>query len=134
MGTTLSANSLALAAMQATLSEVMSQEAYAHMEALAGRLEAGLGTAIGRAALPWHVARVGARVEFIFAPAPLRNGSEAEATHIAPIERALHLGLLNRGVLIAPFHNMMLVCPATRAPDVSRLVEAFGSILAALKS
>jgi len=69
MGTTLSANSLALAAMQATLSEVMSPEAYAHMEALAGRLEAGLGTAIGRAALPWHVARVGARVEFIFAPA-----------------------------------------------------------------
>jgi len=134
MGTTLSANALALAAMQATLSEVMSEEAYVHMETLAGSLEEGLAAAIGSSALPWHVARVGARVEFIFAPAPLRNGSEAEATHIPALERALHLGLLNRGVLIAPFHNMMLVCPATRAQDVSRLVEAFGSILAALKS
>ena len=29
------------------------------------------------------------------------------------VEQLLHLYLLNRGVLITPFHNMMLVSPQT---------------------
>lgn len=134
MGTTLSANALALAAMHATLTEVMTDTAYAHMERLAAQLDAGLAAVIARRRLPWHVARVGARIEFIFAPAPLRNGTEAEATHIAPLERAVHLGLLNRGVLIAPFHNMMLICPATSPKDVDKLIQAFDQVTGALVS
>ena len=132
MGTTLSANALALAAMHATLTEVMTEAAYAHMEQLAEKLAAALAAVIARVKLTWHIARVGARVEFIFAPAPLRNGSEAEATHIGALEAAVHLGLLNRGVLIAPFHNMMLVCPATRESDVAKLAAAFEDVVTAL--
>ena len=81
MGTTLSANPLQFAAMRATLEEVMTAENYAHMERLAARLEKGLARTIARYGLPWHVARVGARVEFICAPGPLKNGGEAEAAH-----------------------------------------------------
>jgi glutamate-1-semialdehyde 2,1-aminomutase len=132
MGTTLSANGLALAAMRATLTEVMTVAAYVHMEQLGGELAAGLAAVITQAKLPWHVARVGARIEFIFAPAPLKNGGEAETTHIAALEAAVHLGLLNRGALIAPFHNMMLVCPATSKADVTKLVTGFGEVVTAL--
>jgi len=132
LGTTLSANALAMATMRATLAEVMTDAAYAHMEALAARLEAGLAAAIARHALPWHVARVGARVEFICAPGPLRNGSEAAAAHAPALEQAIHVGLLNRGCLIAPFHNMMLLCPATSLAQVDQLVGAFGDVLGAL--
>ena len=132
LGTTLSANALAMATMHATLAEVMTDSAYAHMEAQAARLEAGLATAIRRHALPWHVARVGARVEFICAPGPLRNGTEAVAAHAPEIEQAIHIGLLNRGCLIAPFHNMMLVCPATTPEQVDQLVGAFGEVVGAL--
>jgi glutamate-1-semialdehyde 2,1-aminomutase len=132
MGTTLSANPLQFAAMRATLEEVMTENGYAHMERLAARLEAGLSQAIGAAGLPWHVARVGARVEFICAPGPLRNGAEAEAAHAPALEAAVHLALVNRGVLIAPFHNMMLVSPATTARQVDRLVAAFGDVVARL--
>ncbi len=132
LGTTLSANALAMATMHATLAEVMTDSAYAHMEALAARLEAGLAGVIARYALPWHVARVGARVEFICAPGPLRNGSEAAAAHAPEIEQAIHIGLLNRGCLIAPFHNMMLVCPATAVAQIDQLVGAFGEVVGAL--
>jgi glutamate-1-semialdehyde 2,1-aminomutase len=132
LGTTLSANALAMATMRATLAEVMTGAAYAHMEELAARLEAGLAAAIARHALPWHVARVGARVEFICAPGPLRNGTEATLAHAPAIEQAIHVGLLNRGCLIAPFHNMMLVCPATTRDQVDQLVAAFGEVLGAL--
>jgi len=132
MGTTLSANALSLAAMRATLEQVMTHEAYAHMQALAGRLEAGLQSIVARYELPWHVVRVGARVEFICAPGPLRNGTEAEAAHAPALEQAIHLALLNRGCLIAPFHNMMLVSPATTAAQVESLIGAFESVAASL--
>lgn len=128
MGTTLSANALALACMRATLEQVMTVEAYAHMEALATRLHAGLSDVITALALPWHVVRVGARVEFICAPGPLRNGTQAEAAHAGPLEQAIHLALLNRGILIAPFHNMMLVCPATTAAQVDALIAAYKTV------
>ena len=32
---------------------------------------------------------------------------------------------LNRGVLITPFHNMALMCPATTTAQVDRHTEAF---------
>ncbi|TIO06740.1 aspartate aminotransferase family protein [Mesorhizobium sp.] len=132
MGTTLSANPLQFAAMRATLEEVMTDENYARMDHLARRLDAGLTAAIDRYRLPWHVARVGARVEFICAPGPLRNGGEAEAAHAPELEAAIHVALVNRGVLIAPFHNMMLISPATSAAQVNRLINAFGAVAARL--
>ena len=128
MGTTLSANALSLAAMRATLEHVMTTEAYAHMERLGGLLAGELQAAVDRHDLPWHVVRVGARVEFICAPGPLRNGTDAEKAHAPALERTIHLALLNRGCLIAPFHNMMLVCPATTARQVENLQAAFAEV------
>jgi glutamate-1-semialdehyde 2,1-aminomutase len=128
IGTTLSANPLQFAAMRATLEEVMTEKNHAHMERLAARLERGLASAIARCALPWHVMRVGARVEFICAPGPLRNGTEAYAAHAPDLEAAIHVALVNRSCLIAPFHNMMLISPATTKRQVDRLVAAFGDV------
>lgn len=130
IGTTLSANPLQFAAMRAMLEEVMTDAAYEHMEALAIRLAAGLDEAIAAAGLDWHVVRVGARVEFVCAPGPLGNGAEAAAAHRPELEAVLHLALVNRGVLIAPFHNMMLCSPVTGADQVDRLVAAFGEVAA----
>ena len=42
------------------------------------------------------------------------------------LEAYIHLYLLNRGVLLTPFHNMALMCPFTTADDVdlhNRLLE-----------
>ncbi|HRI19038.1 MAG TPA: aspartate aminotransferase family protein, partial [Burkholderiaceae bacterium] len=103
--------------------------AYAHMVPLARTLAAGLRGLIAAHGLPWCVTQVGARVEFQFSTAPPRNGSEADRMLDSDLERLLHLCLLNRGVLITPFHNMMLVCPQTGADDVQRLLDAFDAAL-----
>ena len=132
MGTTLSANPMQFACLAATLAEVATPKAYVKMEAGAARLHAGLAASIIAHGLPWHVVRVGARVEFICAPGPLRNGAEAALAHQPLIERALHLALLNRGSLIAPFHNMMLVSPETKKHQIDRLIAAFDEILTEL--
>lgn len=134
IGTTLSGNLLAMAAIRACLSRVMTEEAYSHMLRLAQGLADGLERAVAARRLPWSIARLGARVELIFSPKPLRNGAEARQAIDHTIERALHFYLLNRGILLTPFHNMMLISPATTEDDVLRLIklmdEAFGVLLA----
>ncbi len=129
MGTTLSGNPMQFACLRATLAEVMTAKTYARMDKGAARLAAGLAAAIERHKAPWHVVRVGARVEFICAKGPLHNGTEAMAAHHPALEAAIHTALLNRGCLIAPFHNMMLVSPATSKRQIDRLIAAFDEIL-----
>ena len=65
-------------------------------------------------------------------PTPPRNGTIAGAQLDSELEHIVHLYLLNRGVLITPFHNMMLVCPQTTADDVDRLVAQFDACLGEL--
>jgi glutamate-1-semialdehyde 2,1-aminomutase len=132
IGTTLTANLLAMAAMRATLTHLMTPAVFAPMQALAAKLAQGLRASIARHRLPWCVTQVGARVEFQFCATPPRNGTEAGAAMDPALEHALHLALLNRGVLITPFHNMMLVCPDTRDTDVATLLEAFHAALTEL--
>lgn len=128
MGTTLSGNPMQFACLKANLSQVMTPANYAHMERGAARLVDGLSRAITAVGLPWHAVRVGARVEFICAPEPLRNGAEAAKAHASELEAAVHAALLNKGVLIAPFHNMMLVSPVTTDAQIDRLIAAFTDV------
>ncbi|ROL65724.1 aspartate aminotransferase family protein [Pseudomonas protegens] len=117
-GGTLAGNALQMAAMRATFSEVMNDENYARMFRLAERLRAGVDSIISKHGLPWHVTRIGARVEYLFMQQAPRNGGEAHHARHGLIEAYLHLYLLNRGVLLTPFHNMALMCPATSEEQV----------------
>ena len=130
IGTTLTANLLAMAAMRANLAEVMTEAAYAHMFGLAERLAAGLRELIARHRIGWCVTQIGARTEFQFTPVAPKNGSQADAILDPVLEHDIHLYLLNRGLIITPFHNMMLVCPETTAADVDRLVAAIDEFVA----
>jgi len=133
IGTTLSGNMMTLAAMHATLTEVATEAAYAHMLELAALLENGLNAALRRHALPWCITRIGARLELQFCATAPVNAKEARAAQNDVLEHAIHLYLLNRGVLLTPFHNMMLVCPATRQADIDKLLAVFEDCLAALR-
>lgn len=129
MGTTLSANVLQFKAMRANLEQVMTPAAYGHMLPLSEKLARGIEGEIRQRDVPWHVSNVGARAEFVCAPERPRNGSEAQAAMHGPVELAVHLYLLNRGLLIAPFHNMTLVSPVTTETQVARLVTTIGQCL-----
>jgi glutamate-1-semialdehyde 2,1-aminomutase len=132
LGTTLTANLLALAALAATLSELMTPAAYAHMERLAARLERGLGELFAARATGWNVARVGARLEIGYGGVRPRTAVESEAAMLPELEHLLHLYLLNRGVLLTPFHNMMLLSAATADADVERLLATLDAALVEL--
>jgi glutamate-1-semialdehyde 2,1-aminomutase len=132
VGGTLAANVLSLAAMRATLAEVLTDQAFARMVALGERFEAGVQEVIEKRGLPWHVTRVGCRVEYLFRPEPPRTGSDAAAGGDPLLDRLAHLWALNRGILLTPFHNMALMCPATTEADVDRHTQVFDELASAL--
>jgi len=125
IGGTLAGNALAAVAMKATLQHRITERAYARMIPNAERFAAGVEGVIEESAAPWHIVRLGARVEYRFSPIAPRNGAEALSRGAAALDRLVHLYLLNRGVLLTPFHNMALMSPDTRRSDVDRHTRAF---------
>jgi glutamate-1-semialdehyde 2,1-aminomutase len=132
IGGTLAGNALSLAAARATLEEVLTDAAFEHMIEMAERFETGINEAIAARGVPWNSVRLGCRVEYHFQPTPPHNGSEAVAADDRTLGRYMHLHALNRGVLLTPFHNMALMCPATSESDVDRHTAAFEEAVAAL--
>jgi glutamate-1-semialdehyde 2,1-aminomutase len=132
IGGTLSGNALSLAAARATLEQVLTEEAFERMIELGKRFETGVNDVIAAHEAPWHVTRLGCRVEYGFRPTPPQNGSDAAASTDHELERFLHLHALNRGILMTPFHNMALMCPATTEADVDDHTRAFSSALDSL--
>ena len=132
VGGTLAGNALSLAAARATLGEVLTEDAFERMSALRERFVAGVETTLERHSVPWSIASLGARAEYRFSASAPRTGAESAAAGDRDLEEYLHLYLLNRGVLITPFHNMALMCPATTEDQVDRHTEVFGEGVASL--
>jgi glutamate-1-semialdehyde 2,1-aminomutase len=132
IGGTLAGNALSMAAIRATLTEVLTEEAFARMIPLGARWEAGVAGVLRARDVPWHVTRLGARAEYHFMPDHPRNGSEQWAHGDPELERFLHLWAMNRGVLMTPFHNMALMSPATTEADVDRHTAVFADAVEAL--
>ncbi|MBS1851886.1 MAG: aspartate aminotransferase family protein [Acidobacteria bacterium] len=125
IGGTLAGNALSLAAMRATLSKVLTKEAFDHMIPMAERWTAGVQKVIAEFQLPWHVTRLGCRAEYLFSPHEPKNGTEAHDAMDFELERFLHLYCMNRGILLTPFHNMALMSPATDKSDVDHHSRVF---------
>jgi glutamate-1-semialdehyde 2,1-aminomutase len=125
IGGTLAGNALSLAAMRATLTEVLTSKAFDVMIALGERWSDGVDAAIKEFDLPWHCSRLGARGEYIFSAKAPRNGREAADAGDFELEQYIHLRLLNDGFLLTPFHNMALMSPSTTEEDVDAHTKAF---------
>jgi glutamate-1-semialdehyde 2,1-aminomutase len=134
IGGTLAGNALSLAAMRATLENILTAKSFEKMIPLALRFNDGVSGEIKKHGLPWNVQRLGCRAEYTFSQKPPRNGGESAAAGDFELERFLHLYALNRGVLLTPFHNMALMCPETTEADIDQHTRIFGGALAELAS
>jgi len=132
VGGTLAGNPLSIAATRATLEHVLTDRAFGQMIDTATYFAAGVQSVIDEHALPWSLSQLGARAEYRFAsPAP-RNGTESAASADAELEDCIHLYLLNRGIMLTPFHNMALMSPVTTTADVDLHHGVFGAVVAEL--
>ena len=132
VGGTLAGNPLSIAATRATLEHVLTDGAFGLMIDTATYFAAGVQSVIDRYSLPWSLSQLGARAEYRFAnPAP-RNGTESAASADGELEDLIHLYLLNRGIMLTPFHNMALMSPVTTTADVDLHHGVFEAAIAEL--
>ncbi|MEY2676412.1 MAG: hypothetical protein RL510_432 [Actinomycetota bacterium] len=134
VGGTLAGNPLSVAAMRATLENVLTKENFEYMIDLATYFTDGVNELFEKYDLPWAINQLGARAEYRFAkPYPI-TGTAAYESADAELEDYLHLYLANRGILLTPFHNMALMCPTTTKADVDRHQEVFAAAIRELVS
>ncbi|MGK2931409.1 MAG: aspartate aminotransferase family protein [Solirubrobacterales bacterium] len=118
VGGTLAGNALSMAAARATLEEVLTEEAFEHMIRMGERFESGVQGVIDDSGLDWTVTRLGCRAEYMLGAERPRSGAEAAAAFDTELDALLHLYMLNRRILLTPFHMMALMCPKTSESDV----------------
>ena len=78
---------------------------------------------------PWHIVALGARAEFGFTPGRRATGADAHDAIDPLLDDLIHAALLNRGVMLTPFHNMALMGPATTIEDVDTVVAALDAVV-----
>lgn len=132
VGGTLAGNALSTAAARATLSEVLTPEAFVNMVQLSDRWADGVQQTIDALQLPWHVTRLGARAEYGFSAAAPHDGAAAAASDDFELQQYLHLQALTHAILLTPFHNMALMSPATTVSDVDHHTAVFAAAAHAL--
>jgi glutamate-1-semialdehyde 2,1-aminomutase len=125
IGGTLAGNALSIAAMKATLENVLTDKFYDQAIKLQECFTEGVESVIKEFDLPWIVKRLGNRSEYWFKPTPPKNGGEAATAIDHELDRYMHLFALNRGILMTPFHNMALISPATTQADVEYHTKVF---------
>lgn len=134
VGSTVAGNAMCTAAMRAMLSEVLTEQSYETMISTATAWTAGVDEVIRRHNLPWHVVQLGNRAEYRYRPTAPRNGAQGAEVIDPRLDRYLHIGCLNRGVLLTPFHSMALMSPAHTLADVDKHTQVFDELVGRLIS
>jgi glutamate-1-semialdehyde 2,1-aminomutase len=132
IGGTLAGNALSIAAMKATLQNVLTDEFYSKAIQLQEKFTEGAETVIKEFDLPWIVKRLGNRSEYWFRPTQPKNGGEAYAAIDHELDRYMHLFALNRGILMTPFHNMALISSEITEADVDYHTKIFREAVVSL--
>jgi len=131
---TFNGNPLTMAAAKATLTEILTPQAYAHFDALSEVLAGGLRDTIKEYDLPFHVIAIGARGGVTYRKERVRNYRD----YLTIDKRWAYASWLyqcNRGVLMAPFaeENWTLSVQHSEE-DVQRYVDNFRELAKALSS
>jgi glutamate-1-semialdehyde 2,1-aminomutase len=129
VGGTLAGNALSLAAARATLDKVLTADAYRAMIMTCEHYVRGVRDVFAKHGAPWHIVELGARAEFGFTPEPAGTGADAHDAMDPLLDDLIHASLLNRGVMLTPFHNMALMGPTTTIEDVETVVSALDAIV-----
>lgn len=132
IGGTLAANALSMAAMRATLSEILTDEFYDNNIPKAERYNEDVDRIIKKYDLPWNTTSLGIRAEYWFRKEAAVNGLEAKNAEDDLLDKYMHLATMNRGILMTPFHNMVLITEDVSYEDIAYHAEVFEEIVKAI--
>jgi glutamate-1-semialdehyde aminotransferase len=128
-GGTLFGNPLSMAAARATMSEVLTPEAYARSQASGTRLADGLEATVRAHGLDWTVHRFWPRSGFSFTPSMPLNGADAVRDLDVDLRRLMRTYLANRGVWEALVGAGPTCSVVATADDVDQYVATTSDLL-----
>jgi glutamate-1-semialdehyde 2,1-aminomutase len=129
---TFNGNPLVAAAGLAALTEVLTPDAYEHMEKLGTRLADGCRDAIAAHGIPANVVDLGCKGCVSYRPEPLRNFRDFLETN-ATLFAASWAWVINRGIFMTPGdEEQWTISVQHTEDDIERYVDVFGEFCAAL--
>jgi len=99
---TYNGNPLCMAAARASLLEVLTPEAYAHMDALNDRIVAGCQDVVERYGLPGYAVGIGAKGCVTFSPTKVVDYESFKANQDVDVTELAWLFNMNRGIFMTP--------------------------------
>jgi glutamate-1-semialdehyde 2,1-aminomutase len=132
---TYNGNPLSMAAARASFEEVMTPEAYVHLEHLNDRLHDGLGAIIEKHGFPAHVIGLGAKGCIVFSPDPVLNYRDWAHKTNGPLNELAWLYNMNRGVFMTPGREEEWTLSVQHDDaDVDRFIDVFAELASDLTS
>jgi glutamate-1-semialdehyde 2,1-aminomutase len=128
-GGTLFANALSFAAGRAVLTEMLTEEAFAHTAKLGARLAEGLRGTIARHGLPRSVTQEGAHAYYTFTPTAPHDGATSRAADDPDLRALMRVFMANRGVWESGWWLGPTVSVAHSEPDVDAYVGVFADLV-----
>jgi glutamate-1-semialdehyde 2,1-aminomutase len=131
---TFNGNPLVAHAGLTALTEILTPDAYGHVNRLSAAMAEGCRAAIAAHGIPAHVTQVGLKGCVSYRPEPLRNYRDYLDTH-PELFAASWAWVINRGVFMTPGdEEQWTVSVQHTDDDVARYVDAFGGFCAELAS
>jgi glutamate-1-semialdehyde 2,1-aminomutase len=128
---TYNGNPLGMAAARANLLEVMTPEAYAHLDHLNDRIIAGCDRVIAEHDLPAYTVGIGSKGCVTFSPVKVVDYATFKENQDAELSELAWLFNLNRGIFMTPGREEEWTLSVTHTDDaVDRYVEVFGELAA----
>jgi len=133
LGGTLFANALSLAAAKAVLENVLTPDAYAHVNRLGKQLADGLNRLFKDYDLPWHAPHLGGRSGYCLMPEPPRNSDEASQSLNYELIDARRCFLNNRGVWDAIASAGPSASFAHQGSDIDKYLNVVNDFIAEIR-
>ena len=130
---TYNGNPLAMAAARASLEQVLTPDAYRHLDALNDRILAGCEAVIERHQLPGYAVGIGSKGCVTFSPTPIVDYESFKASQDVPVTELAWLWNMNRGIYMTPGREEEWTLSVMHTEEaVDAYVEAFAEMAAAL--
>jgi len=133
MGGTMFGNALSLAAAKAALENVLTADAYTHVNLLGKQLSDGLNSIFKDHDLPWCAPHLGGRSGFCLTPVPPRNHEEAARSINYELIDARRCYLNNRGIWDAIASAGPSASFAHQGPDIDIYLNAVNEFISEVR-
>jgi glutamate-1-semialdehyde 2,1-aminomutase len=130
---TYNGNPLTMAAARASLTEVLTPEAYGHLDALNDRIVAGCQGVVDRYGLPGYAVGIAAKGCVTFSPVPIVDYESFKANQDVAVTELAWLYNMNRGIFMTPGREEEWTLSVAHTDEaVDAYVQAFDEMAAEL--